>query len=262
MLDGGNPPQSKSNNGGNGLGGGLRTMCVRMCDGYYWPVTHDAARNRFNRDAKVCVSSCDSEARLFYMPVAGDAKDMVDLKGASYSKLPGAFRYRKELVADCRCKPQAWEDDAIDRHRAFAAAKAGRLAALTNDAAASPKSAPPKAANGEQEALNDRMDLAGAELDSSATARTSNMTVADAAAAQLAAVSADRQQTKRIADRTTQPRKMVSLGGVPYRVENRNGGPPRVVYIQGGTAPPGGYPPHRYPVAQQRPGYPPRYYYR
>lgn len=103
------------------LGGGLRTMCVRMCDGYYWPVTFDARRSRFDRDAKTCSSSCTSEARLFVMPKNGEAKDMVDLQGRPYGKLVNAYRYRKLARNSCTCRPDPWEDSARARHEAFAA---------------------------------------------------------------------------------------------------------------------------------------------
>jgi hypothetical protein len=120
-------PQSQ----GPGLGGGIRTMCVRLCDGYYWPLSWNASRGRLLRDSKACQSSCGSEARLFTMTSNGDPRDMVDLAGRPYAKLPNAFRYRKGEVAACRCRPESWEQSELERHRGYAAPSAGRDEAAT-----------------------------------------------------------------------------------------------------------------------------------
>ena len=46
---------------------------------------------------------------------------MVDLTGMAYSALPNAFRYRKALVPECRCRPQPWSEAELQRHREYAA---------------------------------------------------------------------------------------------------------------------------------------------
>lgn len=111
--------QSRSNASAS-LGGGLRTMCVRLCDGYYWPMTFDARRSRMDHDSKVCAASCSSEARAFVMPKSGEAKDMVDTQGRSYVKLSNAFKYRKAQAGSCSCRPDPWDGEARARHDGFA----------------------------------------------------------------------------------------------------------------------------------------------
>jgi len=104
-----------------------RTVCVRLCDGYYWPVSGATTRGGFYRDASVCKSSCDSEARLFYLPRASDAVDgMTDLAGRSYRHLDQAFGYRTALVDGCSCKPPPWSDTERARHETYAALEAER----------------------------------------------------------------------------------------------------------------------------------------
>lgn len=93
-------------------GGGYRTLCVRMCDGYYWPLSFSTGRDGLMRDAERCESSCDSEARLFYHYSAGAVEGMVDLEGRPYSGLEHAFRYRAEYVAGCKCRPEPWSEEA------------------------------------------------------------------------------------------------------------------------------------------------------
>ncbi len=99
----------------------FKTVCVRMCDGFYWPVSFAVTRQRFYREGGVCQSSCGSEAKLFYVPSDnGRIEDAQDLTGRVYSRLPNAFRYRKSLVQGCTCRPEPWSQAEIDRHRTYA----------------------------------------------------------------------------------------------------------------------------------------------
>jgi hypothetical protein len=51
---------------------------------------------------------------------------MQDLQGRPYRQLRTAFLYRTEYVADCKCKPHPWEQQAMDQHRLYALAAAKR----------------------------------------------------------------------------------------------------------------------------------------
>lgn len=115
-----------------------RTVCVRHCDGYYWPISYAASRGRFYRDAGVCRESCASEASLYYHPVAGDPGNMVDLTGRSYRSLPTAFRYREALVEGCKCKPEPWSESEVERHRVYTQDAAADDGAPSATAAADP----------------------------------------------------------------------------------------------------------------------------
>jgi hypothetical protein len=112
---------------GDGLGrvlgeaGRYRTLCVRTCDGYYFPLSFAIPRSGFARDADVCTANCGSQARLFYHAnPGGDVDSMVDLAGRAYIELPTAFVYRRTLVDGCRCRPQPWSQTELDRHRSYA----------------------------------------------------------------------------------------------------------------------------------------------
>jgi hypothetical protein len=104
--------------------GGYTTVCVRMCDGFYFPVSHRVPRSRFHRDADICRERCPrSEARLFYHSSAGGSMgNAVDLTGRAYARLPIAFRHRKQLVAGCGCKPEPWSVEALALHEGYAIA--------------------------------------------------------------------------------------------------------------------------------------------
>ena len=76
--------------------GPVRTLCVRMCDGFYFPISSAAARSELARDADKCSALCSTEASLFYYSAASGGIDtMVDLMGRAYTSLPNAFKYRK-----------------------------------------------------------------------------------------------------------------------------------------------------------------------
>jgi hypothetical protein len=89
-----------------------RTVCVRLCDGYYFPVSFSTLPSHFEQDANVCASQCAAPAELFYYPTGETVKEAVSLKSQqAYSELKHAFRYRKEYVAACSCKASAYKPE-------------------------------------------------------------------------------------------------------------------------------------------------------
>lgn len=88
-------------------GGGYRTMCVRTCDGYYFPVSHASSNDDFKRDEAICNALCPAtESRLFVYKNSTEAQteEMVSLDGIAYTALPSAFKYRTESRSPaCTC---------------------------------------------------------------------------------------------------------------------------------------------------------------
>ena len=98
-----------------------RTVCVRLCDGFFWPISHATTRDRFVRDTGRCEKSCPSRSRLFVHRSDGEGvEDMVDTQGRSYRKLETAFLFRSQYLADCTCWGNPWEQAAVERHRTHA----------------------------------------------------------------------------------------------------------------------------------------------
>lgn len=91
-----------------------RTLCVRTCDGYYFPISYQASTSRFAEDEQACQRLCPaSEVALYTHRNPGeDVGQSVSLGGRSYRELPTAFRYRHALDSSCTCrKPgQSWAD--------------------------------------------------------------------------------------------------------------------------------------------------------
>ena len=100
------------------------TVCVRLCDGYFWPISQSPLSTDLRRAAKQCEQACPGRSRLFRRSLGQDPADMIDLEGRPYSKLENAFRHQREYVADCKCQPNPWEEETRARHRAYAAARA------------------------------------------------------------------------------------------------------------------------------------------
>jgi hypothetical protein len=87
--------------------GTVRTLCVRTCDGYYFPISFSTTQDRLPEDQHTCEAMCPAtEAKLFYHSnPGGGPEDMVALDGQFYSSLPTAFQYRTSLEPSCTCRP-------------------------------------------------------------------------------------------------------------------------------------------------------------
>jgi len=84
----------------------LRTVCVRTCDGYYWPVSFSTLPEYLPQDDAICAQQCPgSEVALYYFHNPDEGPEqMVNLYGESYTALPTAFKYREEIDKSCSCK--------------------------------------------------------------------------------------------------------------------------------------------------------------
>jgi len=103
------------NPGGDGAPSGTyHTVCVRACDGFYFPISYSTVASRFTDDARACQRLCPAaEAELYSFHNPGeDMEQAVSISGQPYTALPNAFRYRKEIVAGCSCRRpgQSWAD--------------------------------------------------------------------------------------------------------------------------------------------------------
>ena len=106
-----------SNDGGSFSGNGevlpksnygtYRSLCVRTCDGYYFPISFSTTKDRLGDDQETCENMCPgTETTLFYhsMPTE-DAEQSISLRtGQPYTSLKNAFAYRKNVNPQCSCK--------------------------------------------------------------------------------------------------------------------------------------------------------------
>lgn len=85
--------------------GGYRTLCVRSCDGYYFPISFSTVPSYFEKDEQTCRRLCPgAQVQLFVYRNPGEQPEQAKTpQGVSITELPNAFRYRNEIVSDCSC---------------------------------------------------------------------------------------------------------------------------------------------------------------
>ncbi len=87
-------------------GSGYRTVCVRMCDGYYYPISYATSPAKFLDDERACQASCPAaEVMLFTHRNPGeDINQAVSTGGQMYTAIPNAFKYRQAFDNACSCR--------------------------------------------------------------------------------------------------------------------------------------------------------------
>lgn len=90
-------------------GGTYKTICVRTCDGFYYPISYASNPNKFADDARACQQSCPAaEVQLYAHRNPGEDINQATntMTQQPYTALPTAFKYRQAFDNACTCKPQ------------------------------------------------------------------------------------------------------------------------------------------------------------
>lgn len=90
--------------------GGRRTMCVRTCDGYLFPIGTLHSRGDLDIHQIACNAACPgTETRLYTLSAGQPLEDPSGarsvLDGTVYARLKTAFLFRKKSVEACNCRP-------------------------------------------------------------------------------------------------------------------------------------------------------------
>jgi hypothetical protein len=89
----------------------IRTVCVRLSDGYFWPISYSTLPNYLSQDAQSCTASCPTtQVALYYYNNPGEEPEqMRSTTGELYSTLPTAFAYRDsiDMTTTCRMAPES-----------------------------------------------------------------------------------------------------------------------------------------------------------
>jgi hypothetical protein len=169
--------------------GRYRSVCVRTCDGFFFPVSYSTYAGRLAEDAARCQSSCAAPAELYVYRNPGQEIDQaISLNGVPYQELPAAFKYRTEYTKGCSCKETEYNPTEIE-------AASQQKAEVTPAAGAAPKPAAPAAQAAAPEAAPPQqldLDVTGAVPDAGAAQpqAAADPQAAPAAAADAAAVPA------------------------------------------------------------------------
>jgi hypothetical protein len=129
-----------------------RTVCVRLCDGFFYPISYSTYASRFSQDATQCQQNCAAPAELYvYRNPGQEIEQAISLNGSPYKDLPVAFKYRKSYTAGCSCKEAEYNPTEIEQANKKAEATppakggakvAAKKAATPDTAAATPPAAP------------------------------------------------------------------------------------------------------------------------
>jgi hypothetical protein len=111
--------------------GSYRAVCVRLCDGFYYPIAFSTTAASLAQDADRCQSSCAAPAELYvYRNPGQEIEQAISLNGSAYMDLPVALKFRKTYVNGCSCKQAEYDpakiEEANKRAEAEAASQAGK----------------------------------------------------------------------------------------------------------------------------------------
>jgi hypothetical protein len=133
--------------------GEFRTMCVRTCDGYFFPMSNAATLGDFQRDQKNCESSCPgTEMQVFYSRgLDGDSADMTSARtGHPYGELPTAYLYKRTDISVPQCGCHAAAGDFSIVGGASVTGPRGDARAVSSSIVSFPAPAAPKKPAGEE----------------------------------------------------------------------------------------------------------------
>ncbi|MBX5301773.1 DUF2865 domain-containing protein [Rhizobium sp. NLR12b] len=95
----------------------VSTICVRSCDGGFFPISSNTTSVDFGRDAQTCAKMCPGiETELFYRDVTStEASNMISVAtGAPYSAMKNAFAYKNRAPGEkntCACNLTAYYEE-------------------------------------------------------------------------------------------------------------------------------------------------------
>lgn len=117
-----------------------RTVCVRLCDGFYYPINYSVDSSHFAHDANQCRSTCAAPAQLYvYQNPGQKIQQAISLNGQPYIDLPVAFEYRKKYIPGCSCEQAQYNPTEIEAANAEKKGKTGSATPVSNTAQSGPK---------------------------------------------------------------------------------------------------------------------------
>lgn len=93
----------------------VRTVCVRLSDGYFWPISYATLPEFIGNDAISCQQMCpNTVVELYYYNNPGEEPEqMRSINGVPYISLPTAFAYRNEFDKSASCSAAPTADGSV-----------------------------------------------------------------------------------------------------------------------------------------------------
>ncbi len=123
-LDPAAPAPRRRRAGANAVGPApRRPICVRLCDGFFFPAASFSASGEIAGEEASCVALCpDAPTALYFLPAGSDRiDDAAAVSGERYAALPAASSYRTARDTACACRradrrrQPYWEDATLRR---------------------------------------------------------------------------------------------------------------------------------------------------
>ena len=106
---------------GNSVANGFRTICIRKCDGFFFPISQFGSNSRLSTDADLCHASCPgADVSLYVQPNDREVDGAVAVdSGQLYTALPTAFHHRSTVDPTCSCRipGKSWAETLADAER-------------------------------------------------------------------------------------------------------------------------------------------------
>ncbi len=96
---------------------GSYAVCVRTCDGSFFPVSYSGAGSRADSLEDVCRALCpNADMALYSFPFGGTIEEAASPTGEPYANLPNAGKFEKAYDPSCSCrrKGQTWAEALAD----------------------------------------------------------------------------------------------------------------------------------------------------
>jgi hypothetical protein len=107
------PPGQSDDNGGVHAHAGSYAVCVRTCDGSFFPVSYSGAGSRADSLEDVCRALCpNADMALYSFPFGGTIEEAASPTGEPYADLPNASKFEKTFDPNCSCrrKGESWAE--------------------------------------------------------------------------------------------------------------------------------------------------------
>jgi len=159
LMPNANPPPSLSQqpeDTSRGVGeepskphGGSQVVCVRSCDGGFFPLSLSAQNSDPGQLANLCQALCpNAEVSVYTRSPNREISSAVSIEGeVPYSEMPNALKFQKIFDPACTCKPpgKSWAEALAGAEEVLGRARKGDIMVTPESSAerAKPKSDPP-----------------------------------------------------------------------------------------------------------------------
>ncbi len=78
--------------------GRYRSVCVRLCDGFFYPIHYSTYGSLLGQDQQSCQSNCAAPAELYvYRNPGQEIEQAVSLNGSAYMDLPSRCEFQEGI---------------------------------------------------------------------------------------------------------------------------------------------------------------------